>query len=76
MIYRFQIELAPDQWLDIGSAHGSGPHPVGAAIHDLLKSRDGSLRAGTYRYRPIDRVTHEWSLLTLDSNLGAGREAA
>jgi hypothetical protein len=68
MIFRFQIEVAPDSWLDFGSAEGSGLHSVGSAIHKLVKAKGGTLEAGTYRYRPVDGFTHDWSRLTIASN--------
>ena len=73
MIFRFQIEVAPGSWLDFGTAEGAGLHPVGSAIHELLKLNRGTLKAGHYRYRAVDGVTHDWTSLTLDSTWGNGR---
>jgi hypothetical protein len=72
MIFRFQIEIAPDSWLDFGTAQGSGLHPVGSAINELMKAKGGTLKAGRYRYRAVDGVTHDWSRLTLDSTWAYG----
>jgi hypothetical protein len=68
MIFRFQVEVAPDTWLDFGSAESSGLHQAGVAITELVKSKGGTLKAGRYRYRPVDGVTHHWSRLTIDSS--------
>ena len=67
MMFRFQIEVAPDTWLDFGSAEGSGLNSVGSAIHELVKAKGGTLEAGRYRYRPVDGFTQDWSRLTIDS---------
>jgi hypothetical protein len=67
MMFRFQVEVAPDTWLDFGSAEGSGLNSVGSAIHELVKAKGGTLEAGKYRYRPVDGFTTEWSRLTIDS---------
>lgn len=73
-MFRFQIEVAPGSWRDIGSAsvEGEGVGMVGAAILELMEALGGTLEAGEYRYRPLDGVTHEWSSLTLDATW-AGR---
>lgn len=67
MMFIFQIEVAPDTWLNVGSAEGHGVHGVGAAIHELMKANGGTLKAGEYRCRPVDGFTQEWSQLTLSS---------
>lgn len=67
MMFIFQIEVAPDSWLNVGSAEGQGAHGVGVALHELMKANGGSLKEGAYRCRPLDGVTQEWSHLTLSS---------
>ena len=67
MMYLFQFEAAPGSWLSVGSAEGYGVHAAGAAIHELMKANGGKLKAGEYRCRPLDGVTHGWSRLTLRS---------
>jgi hypothetical protein len=73
MMFRFQIEVAPGRWLDFGSAQGFGLHSAQSAIHELVKANGGRLRAGSYRYRAVDGITHDWSNLTIDSSR-AGQE--
>lgn len=70
MMYLFQIEVAPGNWLNIGSARGHGAHGVGTAIYELMKANGGTLEPGEYRCRPLDGITHEWSHLTLKSSRG------
>jgi hypothetical protein len=76
MIFRFQIEVAPDSWLDVGSAEGSGLHPVGSAISELVKTNGDTLKAGRYRYRAVDGTTHDWTRLTLESTWKYGRKGS
>jgi hypothetical protein len=75
MMFIFQIEVAPGNWLNAGSAEGGGVHGVGVAIHGLMKANGGTLKAGEYRCRPLDGVTQEWSRLTLSSTGYANPES-
>jgi hypothetical protein len=74
MMYRFQIEMSPDRWLDFGSAEGFGLHPAGAAISELWKANGETLEAGRYRYRP-DHGGDDWVCLTLHSDWRARSES-
>jgi len=43
MMFVFQIEATPGDWLNVGSAEGDGVHGVGVAIHELMKANGGTL---------------------------------
>jgi hypothetical protein len=76
MVYQFQIEVAPGEWLNFASAEGSGLHPAGAAISDLWKANGEMLDAGRYRYRPEDGGSDDWFCLTLHSAWRASSKPA
>jgi hypothetical protein len=52
MIFRFQIDIGEDEFVDVGVGEGVGETAIGDAFEELIKAHGASIRFGRYRVTP------------------------
>ncbi len=66
---RFQMQVTPEFWRDIGSTEvdEDGVGKVGATILELVESQGRPFAQGEYRFRPLDGCEDDWTRLIIDT---------
>lgn len=64
--WRFEYQSEDGDWVEFGTASGSGDEHLQQALADLQDEGQAKLNVGRYRYQPIDGETERWQVFFLD----------